>query len=154
MKKKILIKEADLKKLVPKLLEDVIKEYDITPNNQLELDFEEPVGGSSDTLVSLMEERYQEISEEINNELNLIKSSGWNDSIYNNLDSIHSNKIFPLFKELDSISDTNQRLDELVEDFNALEDVLVTCLEMYKEWKTLDDELNNTVGELSSLLQK
>lgn len=154
MKKKILIKESDLKKLVPKLIEDTFKEYGITPDNQLQLDFDNPVGGSNDTLISLMEERYREVSEEINNELNLIKTSGWNDTIYNNLDSIHSDKIFPLFKELDSISESDQRLDELVEDFNALEDILVTCLEMYKEWKTLNDELNNTVSELTSLLQK
>jgi len=144
MKKKILLKEAELNKLIPKLLEDVIKE------GQLELDF--GVDPKDEAVASLLEEKYEEISNEIKNELNYVKTSGRNETVYNTLESIHSDKIFPLWKELDRVGDSYGRIDEITDKFNTLEDVLVNCLEIYKEWKTLNDEFNNSVEELNSLI--
>lgn len=144
MKKKLLIKETDLNNLIPKLIEDVIKE------GQLEIDF--GVDPKDEALLSLMEERYQEISNEIKNELDFIRSSGWNDTVYDSLESIHSDKIFPLWRELDSTDRSNQSLSEIVERFNELEEVLVTCLETYKEWKILNQEFNNSTEELTKLV--
>ena len=89
---------------------------------------------------------------EIKNELNYVKTSGWNETVYNTLESIHSDKIFPLWKELDRVGDSYGRIDEITDKFNTLEDVLVNCLEIYKEWKTLNDEFNNSVEELNSLI--
>jgi len=140
MKKKLLIKETDLNNLIPKLVEDVIRE------GQLEIDF--GVDPKDEALLSLMEERYQEISNEIKNEL----SSGWSDTVYDNLEAIHSDKIFPLWRELDSTDRSNKSLSEIVERFNELEDVLVTCLETYKEWKILNQEFNNSTEELKRLI--
>lgn len=169
MKKKVLLKETELNELVPKLLEDVIKEYKFTPNNdnggeQLELDF--GVDPEEDTILSLMEEKYEEISAEIRNELQFIKNSGWNDTVYDSLESIHSDKIFPLWRQLDSLGKSyepgrgwslasgqpSKRLEDVIDKFNALEEVLVSCLEIYKEWKSLNEEFNNSIQELNGLL--
>lgn len=163
MKKKILLKEAELKKLVPQLLEDVMKEY--KDNEQLELDF--GVSPEEDSILSLMEERYKEISEEISAILYTVPELGWNDEIYNELESIHSEKIFPLWKELDSYGKSyspgrgwtlasgqpSERLEDVIDKFNTLEDLLVSCLEMYKEWKTLNQEFNNSVEELTKIVR-
>ena len=141
MKKKVLIKENELESLVKNILNE---------REQLELDLE---SGENDTLTSLMEEKYKEISNEIKNELEIVKNSGWNEDVYNSLDTIHSDKIFPLWKELDSIENDNPSLSEIVERFNQLEDYLVTCLEIYKEWESLDKQFKDSTEYLMEIVK-
>lgn len=154
MKKKILLKEAELKKLVPKLLEDVIKEYQFKKSNaeQLEMDFP----SEDDTIVSLLEEKYKEIIQEVKRD-KYFQLEGWDEEAYDSLNSIYDNKIFPIWREIDSLDtpySSSERLNIIIDKFSELENVIVTCLETYKEWKTLNEEFVNSTQELKNLPDK
>ncbi len=124
MKKKLIIKESELENFVKNFLNE----------DQMEIDF--PV--EKDSLTEMLEMKYQEITEEISQSLNDIEV----------LENIYDDKIFHLTKSLHKLPEGTDIADK----FSELEDVLVNYLELKKEHLKLTEELDNSLGELESLL--
>jgi|688.fasta_scaffold01248_13 uncharacterized protein YpuA (DUF1002 family) len=122
MKKKLIIKESDLEQFVKNFLTE----------EQLELDF------PKDSLTELMENKYQELIEEI-------KEAFDKDDI-DTLNEIYDEKIFDLTKNLSKIQNV-----ETVNKFNNLEDILIGYIELHKEYTSIKDELDKSAEELESL---
>ena len=106
MKKKLIIKESELEQFVKNFLTE----------EQLELDF------PKDSLTELMENKYQELIEEI-------KEAFDKDDI-NTLNEIYDEKIFDLTKNLSKVQNV-----EMVNKFNNLEDILIGYIELHKEYQ-------------------
>jgi hypothetical protein len=122
MKKKLIITESDLEQFVKNFLTE----------EQLELDF------PKDSLTELMENKYQELIEEI-------KEAFDKDDI-DTLNEIYDEKIFDLTKNLSKIQNV-----ETVNKFNNLEDILIGYIELHKEYTSIKDELDKSAEELESL---
>ena len=122
MKKKLIIKESELEQFVKNFLTE----------EQLELDF------PKDSLTELMENKYQELIEEI-------KEAFDKDDI-DTLNEIYDEKIFDLTKNLSKIQNV-----ETVNKFNNLEDILIGYIELHKEYTSIKDELDKSAEELESL---
>jgi uncharacterized coiled-coil protein SlyX len=122
MKKKLIIKESDLEQFVKNFLTE----------EQLELDF------PKDSLTELMENKYQELIEEI-------KEAFDKDDI-DTLNEIYDEKIFDLTKNLSKVQNV-----EMVNKFNNLEDILIGYIELHKEYTSIKDELDKSAEELESL---
>jgi len=122
MKKKLIIKESELEQFVKNFLTE----------EQLELDF------PKDSLTELMENKYQELIEEI-------KEAFDKDDI-NTLNEIYDEKIFDLTKNLSKVQNV-----EMVNKFNNLEDILIGYIELHKEYTSIKDELDKSAEELESL---
>lgn len=122
MKKNLIIKESELEQFVKKFLTE----------EQLELDF------PKDSLTELMENKYQELIEEI-------KEAFDKDDI-NTLNEIYDEKIFDLTKNLSKVQNV-----EMVNKFNNLEDILIGYIELHKEYTSIKDELDKSAEELESL---
>jgi hypothetical protein len=149
MKKKALIKEAEIEDLV----KNVIKEYD----NQLKFDFEDDEDTSS--VLELAREKYNEIVGLISQTLTECPDLD-NEECYNKMDSIYET-IFNTWKELDKLTYTvgertnnQQAMNELMEDFNMLESDLVDYLEVYKEYQNLKNEFDRTKEVIMSRIKK
>ena len=142
MKKKILIKESELNQLV----EIALKEYKMdTPSqfyknidkeddssSQLELEFPDQ---EKDDVTIMLEERYDEIVEEIRTTL---ETGG-------SLDPIYDDKIFPLWKELHKLGDI-----DIVIKFNQLEDDIINFIEVDKEFEKIKEERDSTLESLKN----
>lgn len=122
MKKKLIIKESELDQFVKNFLTE----------EQLELDF------PKDSLTELMENKYQELIEEI-------KEAFDKDDI-DTLNEIYDEKIFDLTKNLSKVQNV-----EMVNKFNNLEDILIGYIELHKEYTSIKDELDKSAEELESL---
>ena len=122
MKKKLIIKESELEQFVKNFLTE----------EQLELDF------PKDSLTELMENKYQELIEEI-------KEAFDKDDI-DTLNEIYDEKIFDLTKNLNKVQNV-----EMVNKFNNLEDILIGYIELHKEYTSIKDELDKSAEELESL---
>jgi uncharacterized coiled-coil protein SlyX len=122
MKKKLIIKESELEQFVKNFLTE----------EQLELDF------PKDSLTELMENKYQELIEEI-------KEAFDKDDI-DTLNEIYDEKIFDLTKNLSKVQNV-----EMVNKFNNLEDILIGYIELHKEYTSIKDELDKSAEELESL---
>jgi len=122
MKKKLIIKESELEQFVKNFLTE----------EQLELDF------PKDSLTELMENKYQELIEEI-------KEAFDKDDI-DTLNEIYDEKIFELTKNLNKVQNV-----EMVNKFNNLEDILIGYIELHKEYTSIKDELDKSAEELESL---
>lgn len=149
MKKKALIKEAEIEDLV----KSVIKEYD----SQLEFDFDETEETSS--VLELAREKYNEVTNLISQTITSCPDLD-NDECFNKLDDIYE-VIFNTWKELDKLtytvgkrSGSEQEVNELIEDFNMLESDLVDYLEVYKEYKNLKSEFDKTKEVLMNRIKK
>lgn len=124
MKKKLIIKESELKKFVDDFLNE----------NQLKLDF------PKDSITEMLEEKYQEIVEDIKAAID------YDDA--DSLEKIYDEKIFPLNKNLHKLpSDT-----DIVNKFIELEDAIVDYTELHKEFKKIEEELETTLDNLKDLL--
>lgn len=124
MKKKLIIKESELKKFVDDFLNE----------NQLKLDF------PKDSITEMLEEKYQEIVEDIKAAID------YDDA--DSLEKIYDEKIFPLNKNLHKLpSDT-----DIVNKFIELEDAIVDYTELNKEFKKMKEELEITLDNLRDLL--
>jgi len=124
MKKKLIIKESELKKFVDDFLNE----------NQLKLDF------PKDSITEMLEEKYQEIVEDIKAAID------YDDA--DSLEKIYDEKIFPLNKNLHKLpSDT-----DIVNKFIELEDTIVDYTELNKEFKKMKEELEITLDNLRDLL--
>lgn len=124
MKKKLIIKESELEEFVKNFLTE----------EQLELNF------PKDSLTEMMEEKYQEIVDEIK----MVIDSGNVDS----LEEIYDEKIFPLTKNLHKLPNKGGVVDK----FNRLEDALIDYTELYREHQKIKDELDVTLKNLEDLL--
>lgn len=122
MKKKLIIKESELEQFVKNFLTE----------EQLELDF------PKDSLTELMENKYQELIEEI-------KEAFDKDDI-DTLNEIYDEKIFDLTKNLSKVQNV-----EMVNKFNNLEDILIGYIELHKEYTSIKEELDKSAEELESL---
>ena len=122
MKKKLLIKESELKEFVENFLNE----------EQLELDF------PKDSLTEMMEEKYQEIVTELNEALEK------ND--FEKMNDIYDEKIFNITKNLHKTQGI-----KIVDKFNMLEDVLIDYLELHKEYSAIKNELDKSEEELKNL---
>jgi uncharacterized coiled-coil protein SlyX len=122
MKKKLIIKESDLEQFVKNFLTE----------EQLELDF------PKDSLTELMENKYQELIEEI--------KEAFDKDVIDTLNEIYDEKIFDLTKNLSKIQNV-----ETVNKFNNLEDILIGYIELHKEYTSIKDELDKSAEELESL---
>jgi uncharacterized coiled-coil protein SlyX len=111
-------------------LEQFVKNF--LTEEQLELDF------PKDSLTELMENKYQELIEEI-------KEAFDKDDI-DTLNEIYDEKIFDLTKNLSKIQNV-----ETVNKFNNLEDILIGYIELHKEYTSIKDELDKSAEELESL---
>lgn len=123
MKKKLIIKESELEQFVKNFLTE----------EQLELDF------PKDSLTEMMEEKYQEIVDEIKSAIE------YDDA--DSLERIYDEKIFPLTKNLHKIQG-----NQVVEKFNKLEDALIDYTELHKEHQKMKEELDRTLENLNDLL--
>ena len=123
MKKKLIIKESELKEFVKNFLNE----------EQLELDF--PV--EKDTLTEMLEMKYQEIVEEIKNSIDDVDS----------LEEIYDNKIFNLIKNLHKVN------SDIATKFSELEDTLVSYIEIKKEHVNLSEDLNDSLNDLMDLIK-
>jgi uncharacterized coiled-coil protein SlyX len=111
-------------------LEQFVKNF--LTEEQLELDF------PKDSLTELMENKYQELIEEI-------KEAFDKDDI-DTLNEIYDEKIFDLTKNLSKVQNV-----EMVNKFNNLEDILIGYIELHKEYTSIKDELDKSAEELESL---
>ena len=124
MKKKLIIKESELEEFVKNFLTD----------EQLEFDF------PKDSLTEMMEEKYQEIVDEI--------KSAIEEADIDSLESIYDEKIFNITKQLHKVPQSMKIVDK----FNQLEDVLIDYTELYKEHQKIKEELDKTLKDLNNLL--
>lgn len=149
MKRKALIKEAEIEDVV----KSVIKEYD----EQLEFDFGDDDETSS--VLELARDKYNEI-------VNLIEQTITNcpdldsEECFNKLDDIYE-VIFNTWKELDKLtytvgktSDSQEAINQIIEDYNMLESDLVDYLEVYKEYSNLKNEFDRTKEVLMNRIKK
>ena len=101
MKKKVLIKETDLIGLI----QETIKKRGINEDNQLSLDF-----GDIDPMLDLLEDKFNEIISDIKDmvldEGRLVDGHAMDEDSYDNLESIYDDKIFPLWKQLHKLGNT------------------------------------------------
>jgi len=143
MKKKILIKEGDLDKLI----EEALNEYKtVSPtqfyknidgdNDSEQLEFDFP-NEEKDTVIEMLEEKYDEIIGEVREAL--INGGS--------LDSIYDNKLFPLWKELHKLGDV-----DIVHKFNHLEDSIVNIVELSNEYHKMKEELDSSITELKEII--
>ena len=109
MKKKVLIKEADLIGLI----QETIKKRNINEDSQLSLDF-----GDKDPVLDLLEDKFNEIISEIKDivldEGRLVDGHAMDEDSYDNLESIYDDKIFPLWKQLHK-NDTSKLINDITE---------------------------------------
>lgn len=150
MKKKVLIKEAEIEDLV----KSVIKE--VEGSEQLSFDFEDE---DVNSVVSLATDKYNEILNQLNETITNCPDLD-SEECYETLDSIYEN-IFNTWKDLDKLvytvgdnSNQENRVNEIIEDFNVLESDLVDYLEVYKEYKNLKSEFDKTKEVLMSKIKK
>jgi hypothetical protein len=124
MKKKLIIKESELEEFVKNFLTE----------EQLEFDF------PKDSLTEMMEEKYQEIVDEI--------KSAIEEADIDSLESIYDEKIFNITKQLHKVPQGMKIVDK----FNQLEDILIDYTELYKEHQKIKEELDRTLENLNDLL--
>ena len=143
MKKKVLIKEADLIGLI----QETIKKRNINEDNQLSLDF-----GDKDPVLDLLEDKFNEIISEIKDivldEGRLVDGHAMDEDSYDNLESIYDDKIFPLWKQLHKLGNT-----EIGTKFNELEDFIVDFLEIYKEHSSIKKEMDSSLKSLEDFVR-
>jgi hypothetical protein len=143
MKKKVLIKEADLIGLI----RETIKKRNINEDNQLSLDF-----GDKDPVLDLLEDKFNEIISEIKDivldEGRLVDGHAMDEDSYDNLESIYDDKIFPLWKQLHKLGNT-----EIGAKFNELEDFIVDFLEIYKEHSSIKKEMDSSLKSLEDFVR-
>ena len=143
MKKKVLIKEADLIGLI----QETIKKRNINEDNQLSLDF-----GDKDPVLDLLEDKFNEIISEIKDivldEGRLVDGHAMDEDSYDNLESIYDDKIFPLWKQLHKLGNT-----EIGAKFNELEDFIVDFLEIYKEHSSIKKEMDSSLKSLEDFVR-
>jgi len=144
MKKKVLIKEADLIGLI----QETIKKRNINEDSQLSLDF-----GDKDPVLDLLEDKFNEIISEIKDivldEGRLVDGHAMDEDSYNNLESIYDDKIFPLWKQLHKLGNT-----EIGTKFNELEDFIVDFLEIYKEHSSIKKEMDSSLKSLEDFVRE
>jgi len=143
MKKKVLIKEADLIGLI----QETIKKRNINEDSQLSLDF-----GDKDPVLDLLEDKFNEIISEIKDivldEGRLVDGHAMDEDSYDNLESIYDDKIFPLWKQLHKLGNT-----EIGAKFNELEDFIVDFLEIYKEHSSMKKEMDSSLKSLEDFVR-
>lgn len=143
MKKKVLIKEADLIGLI----QETIKKRNINEDSQLSLDF-----GDKDPVLDLLEDKFNEIISEIKDivldEGRLVDGHAMDEDSYDNLESIYDDKIFPLWKQLHKLGNT-----EIGTKFNELEDFIVDFLEIYKEHSSIKKEMDSSLKSLEDFVR-
>jgi hypothetical protein len=143
MKKKVLIKETDLIGLI----QETIKKRGINEDNQLSLDF-----GDNDPMLDLLEDKFNEIISEIKDivldEGRLVDGHAMDEDSYDNLESIYDDKIFPLWKQLHKLGNT-----EIGAKFNELEDFIVDFLEIYKEHSSIKKEMDSSLKSLEDFVR-
>jgi len=143
MKKKVLIKEADLIGLI----QETIKKRNINEDSQLSLDF-----GDKDPVLDLLEDKFNEIISEIKDivldEGRLVDGHAMDEDSYDNLESIYDDKIFPLWKQLHKLGNT-----EIGTKFNELEDFIVDFLEIYKEHSSMKKEMDSSLKSLEDFVR-
>jgi hypothetical protein len=143
MKKKVLIKEADLIGLI----QETIKKRNINEDSQLSLDF-----GDKDPVLDLLEDKFNEIISEIKDivldEGRLVDGHAMDEDSYDNLESIYDDKIFPLWKQLHKLGNT-----EIGAKFNELEDFIVDFLEIYKEHSSIKKEMDSSLKSLEDFVR-
>ena len=143
MKKKVLIKETDLIGLI----QETIKKRNINEDSQLSLDF-----GDKDPVLDLLEDKFNEIISEIKDivldEGRLVDGHAMDEDSYDNLESIYDDKIFPLWKQLHKLGNT-----EIGTKFNELEDFIVDFLEIYKEHSSMKKEMDSSLKSLEDFVR-
>jgi hypothetical protein len=143
MKKKVLIKEADLIGLI----QETIKKRNINEDSQLSLDF-----GDKDPVLDLLEDKFNEIISEIKDivldEGRLVDGHAMDEDSYDNLESIYDDKIFPLWKQLHKLGNT-----KIGAKFNELEDFIVDFLEIYKEHSSIKKEMDSSLKSLEDFVR-
>ena len=143
MKKKVLIKETDLIGLI----QETIKKRGINEDNQLSLDF-----GDNDPMLDLLEDKFNEIISDIKDmvldEGRLVDGHAMDEDSYDNLESIYDDKIFPLWKQLHKLGNT-----EIGAKFNELEDFIVDFLEIYKEHSSIKKEMDSSLKSLEDFVR-
>ena len=143
MKKKVLIKETDLIGLI----QETIKKRGINEDNQLSLDF-----GDNDPMLDLLEDKFNEIISDIKDmvldEGRLVDGHAMDEDSYDNLESIYDDKIFPLWKQLHKLGNT-----EIGTKFNELEDFIVDFLEIYKEHSSIKKEMDSSLKSLEDFVR-
>lgn len=142
MKKKILIKENELEMFVKSILKE-------RSGEQLSLDFTDT--DELDSITQMLKDKLQEVKGKVSS---ILSNGDIDDSSYAELESIHD-EIFELWKHLNNY-DYNTEVDnsayQIVEDFNTLEDFLVSYLEIYKEYKSIKEELDSSYKDLTDFL--
>lgn len=156
MKRKVIVKGTDLENFV----KNVIKEnYQTEDEDQLSLDFSGDEEAEYNSVLDMLEERYNDIVREITQIFSGCQERS--EECYNTLNEIHDEKIFPLWRELEKIPydysskdrpKSHTRKSSIVEKFNDLEDSLVSYLEIYKEYWKLEEEYKNSIMNLNSIL--
>ena len=141
MKRKILIKEGELENLVKMTLKEFKDPYSI--DDQLELDFPNEEANS---IIEMLTENYDEIIIEIGNILSNCESVDCGEE----LNKIHEEKIFPIWQHIYKVSNNNLILDK----FNELEDIIIDYIELSRESKKLNDELEETKDDLNNLINR
>jgi hypothetical protein len=136
MKKKLIIKESELEGFVKNFLSE----------NQLELGF------PKDSLTEMLEEKYENVVEEIKDIIDEAYFENKDHSYINvnKLEDIYDEKIFSLTKNLHKLP----KGEEIIEKFNTLEDALIDYTELYKEYQKIKNELDTTFENLNRLLSK
>jgi len=143
MKKKVLIKETDLIGLI----QETIKKRGINEDNQLSLDF-----GDNNPMLDLLEDKFNEIISDIKDLVlddgRLVDGHAMDEDSYDNLESIYDDKIFPLWKQLHKLGNT-----EIGAKFNELEDFIVDFLEIYKEHSSIKKEMDSSLKSLEDFVR-
>lgn len=126
---------------------ETIKKIGINEDNQLSLDF-----GDKDPVLDLLEDKFNEIISEIKDivldEGRLVDGHAMDEDSYDNLESIYDDKIFPLWKQLHKLGNT-----EIGTKFNELEDFIVDFLEIYKEHSSIKKEMDSSLKSLEDFVR-
>jgi hypothetical protein len=157
MKKKVLIKEGELDNLVVNILKEINSPQSQTDSEQLSFDFddEEELSG----VITLAMDKYNDIVSQLNTILSTCNDLD-SQECYDQLDNVYGN-IFNTWKELDKLSYTvgdssqqEEKVNEIMDDFNMLENNLVEYLEIYREYKNLKTEFDNSKQGLMDIIKK
>ena len=99
-----------------------------------------------------MEDKFNEIISEIKDivldEGRLVDGHAMDEDSYDNLESIYDDKIFPLWKQLHKLGNT-----EIGAKFNELEDFIVDFLEIYKEHSSIKKEMDSSLKSLEDFVR-
>ena len=78
----------------------------------------------------------------------LVDGHAMDEDSYDNLESIYDDKIFPLWKQLHKLGNT-----EIGTKFNELEDFIVDFLEIYKEHSSIKKEMDSSLKSLEDFVR-